>query len=391
MNARQLSARTADPRPAVRLAGVEAAVEAMRGRRAAPAALTPTLIALTRDPSPQVRSGAVRALTGSLTATRLAADRLAALLDDPEYGTTVALALGRISDGRAGPTLARLMTADGPPPGLGEALAGVAGADPATLLSAARRVLATDPGPAPAGETWQMLPAELALHLLAALGPDARDAVPDLIARIRTAIDRDGAVAPLPEINVLGRIGPDAAAAVPLLRRYAAAEGTRVDQVMTALLKITSDRAFADRVLAGLPEELRRHPIAAVLLTWLTRHDGLTGRQHRQLRHLFAHRGVMQVRTAEALWRHEGPPVATELINELDRYVDDEFLGHETLRVFTAMGAHARPMLGRLDGLVRSPYRIAVNLPDPDSEMRADEALLAAATTARDRIAAEVS
>lgn len=58
------------------------ALAAMREWRAAPARVTPVLTPLLRDESSAVRSAALHALAASLTASRLAADDLASLLDD---------------------------------------------------------------------------------------------------------------------------------------------------------------------------------------------------------------------------------------------------------------------------------------------------------------------
>jgi len=384
--------RLADPTepPAVRLAGVDLAVEAMRTWRAAPARLAPTLAGmLTEDPS-AVRSAAVRALSASVTATRLAADELAGVLDEPEIEARVATALGSVGDRRAVAHLVRLLRAGDPEPRLAEALTEVAraGADPAVLVAVARQVLAAHRDPCRQDRTWRHCPAVPAMGALAALGPAAADAVADLIARIDAAIDRDDVTEPVFEMHVLARIGPAAEAAVPLMRRYVAAGGSDADLAVRALLMITLDRAVADRFLAERPEQPRRCRIAPALLTWLADHGGLTDRQHRQLRYLFTQPGAMQVRTAGALWRCEGPSVAGQLLEQLPKYVDDDAFGPEALRVLAAMGAYARPILDQLDHFVRARRRAAVYLGNADAEMRADESLLAAAISARDRIAA---
>ena len=76
------------------------------------------------------------------------------------------------------------------------------------------------------------------------------------------------------------------------------------------------------------------------------------------------------------------------LLEQLPKYVDDDAFGPEALRVLAAMGAYARPILDQLDHFVRARRRAAVYLGNADAEMRADELLLAAAISARDRIAA---
>lgn len=200
-------------------------------------------------------------------------------------------------------------------------------------------------------------------------------------------MDRNDDGAPVFEIHVLERIGQAAEAAVPLLRRYAASGRRESDLAVRALLMMTWDRAVADRFLAERPEQLRRCRIAPALVNWLVDHGGLTGRQHRQLRHLFTQPGAMQVRTAGALWRCAGPAVAGELLEQLPKYLDDDVFGPEALRVLAAMGEHARPVLDHLDRLVESRHRVAVYLGDPDAEMRGDESLVAAAVDTQERIA----
>jgi hypothetical protein len=215
------------------------------------------------------------------------------------------------------------------------------------------------------------------MRVLAAFGPAAAAAVPELVARL------EGAENDTPDLafHVLGRIGPAAAAAVPFLQQYRARGAT------SALLKITSDRAVAERYLAGRPEELRRDRLAAQLLTWLAEHGGLTIRQHRQLRSLFQVAGYTQVESAGALWLQEGPAAADALLAVLPQYLSDNVHGPKALLVLTAMGSHARPVLDRLDDFITSPRRAEFHIGDRDTEMRTDEMLLAATVTARERIA----
>ncbi|WP_426514029.1 hypothetical protein ACPPVO_27455 [Dactylosporangium sp. McL0621] len=123
------------------------------------------------------------------------------------------------------------------------------------------------------------------------------------------------------------------------------------------------------------------------MLTWLAEHGGLTVRQHKQLRSLFGSPGFGQVESAGALWLHEGPAVADGLLAVLPYYLTDDLYGPKALRVLTAMGSHARPVLGRLDRFISSRRRAAFNIGDEDAEMRADETLLAAAIAAREVIA----
>jgi hypothetical protein len=214
------------------------------------------------------------------------------------------------------------------------------------------------------------------MRVLAAFGPAAAAAVPQLIARL------DGAENDTPDwtIYVLGQIGPAAAAAAPSLRQYPTQGAT------LALLTITSDRAVAERYLAGRPEHLRRDRVAPALLTWLAEHGGLTGRQHQQLRSLFRVPGFGQVESAHALWLHEGPAAAAELLQALPQYLADDLLGPKALRVLAAMGSHARPILDRLDRFTTTRHRAGLNIGDADAEMRGDETLLAATIATRKQI-----
>ncbi|GAA3455681.1 hypothetical protein GCM10018962_75140 [Dactylosporangium matsuzakiense] len=92
--------------------------------------------------------------------------------------------------------------------------------------------------------------------------------------------------------------------------------------------------------------------------------------------------------TAGALWLQEGPAAADELLAVLPQYLFDDLHGSQALLVFTAMGSHARPVLDRLDHFITLTRRAGFNIGDDDAEMRADERLLAATITARERITA---
>lgn len=86
------------------------------------------------------------------------------------------------------------------------------------------------------------------------------------------------------------------------------------------------------------------------------------------------------------MWLHEGPAVAAELLEVLPKYLCGDVYGPKVLRVFTAMGSYARPILDRLDRFVAGHRRAAFHVGDLDAEMRADEMLVAATVAARARI-----
>ncbi|WP_208466683.1 HEAT repeat domain-containing protein [Actinoplanes flavus] len=355
----------------VRLEGVRMAAAAMCEWRAAPARVTPMLIRILQEEPSGVRAAALDALAASVTASRLAADELAALADDPHLGATAATALGSAGDHRAMPHLVRLLLADSDQPRLTEAFRVLAraGADPEAPVTAARRILATHP---------HHSEPERAMRVLAAFGPGAAAAVPELIVRLQQAVNDT----PDWAMCVLGRIGPAAAAAIPYLREYPIQAATH------ALLEITLDRAPADRSLANCPERLLRHGRFAMdLLNWLAGNGGLTARQHRQLRSLFETPGSTRVATAGALWLHEGPAAAEELLEVLPEYLSDDRYALAALRVLTAMGPHAGPILDRLDRFVAARQRTRFHSGARDAAaMRMDEALVTEAMALRQRL-----
>ncbi|WCN79586.1 hypothetical protein [Micromonospora sp. LH3U1] len=109
---------------------------------------------------------ALHTLAASLTASRLAADELAAVLDDPELGAVAPTALGSVGDHRVVPHLVQLMLFDSDEPRLAEAFKAVAqaSADPQASVAAARQILAAAPD--------SCSPA-LPMRVLAAFGPAA--------------------------------------------------------------------------------------------------------------------------------------------------------------------------------------------------------------------------
>ncbi len=376
-----------------RQAGLAIAAEAMRTWRSAPARLAPVLSAVFAEPASAVRTAATGVVCASLTATRLAADRLAEMAVEPSVSATVATALGCVGDPRAVPELLRLLRGGQPHPRLGEALAAVAPAvpDPTSLIVAAQHVLMEHQGSCHEGQDWHRSSALVAVRCLSVLGPDAAAAVPDLTAVLAEAMERGVLAEGRLAVSALEEIGAAAAPAVPILRQFAVSDDVAADLAVRALLRITGDRRVADDHLDSRPEELRRCRIAPDLFDWLIQHGGLTDRQVRQLNHLFTQPGRMQVRAAVAYWRQHGPPAVPTLLGTLPRYLDDEAYAPSAMRALATMGPHAQPVIPALDRLITSRHRTAVYLGDSDAEMRADEQLLQLALTTRAQIAASLS
>lgn len=373
--------------PVAQLEGVRLATGAIRIWRAAPDRLAPVLLGLVGEHASAVRTAAVDALAASLTATRIAADRFATLLDAPDVSAAAAVALGSIGDRRATPRLLDRWRRDELGPRDLEAAGALTrtGADEAALLAAARELLARSPLDEP--DPRRSAREHLALTVLGVLGPAAVDAVPALVSRLEQLATSGDAARRAGEIDVLARIGPAAGAAVPVLEWCAQGGDAVAGWAVHALLSITSDRTPADRFLDGQPEELRWSAVAPRLLGGLVDRGGLSARQGRQLRYLFTRGGLMQVRAAEVLWRLEGPAVAGELLGELERYVLDSGCQRELFAVLAAMGEQARPVLHLLDRWIASPRRGVTPMGDEGQEIREDETLLTMAVATRDRIA----
>ncbi|MFD0974266.1 hypothetical protein [Plantactinospora endophytica] len=94
--------------------------------------------------------------------------------------------------------------------------------------------------------------------------------------------------------------------------------------------------------------------------------------------------------SAGALWLHEGPAAAAQLLEVLPKYLSDDLRGPQALRVLAMMGPHARPILDRLDRSIAARRRTQFGIGDDDAEMRADERLLAATIATCGQIAGGV-
>ncbi|MFD8548652.1 HEAT repeat domain-containing protein [Streptomyces sp. NPDC059649] len=396
-----------------RRVGVQLAHRAFQEWRAAPDTLTPHLVRLLPSAPPDLRTLIVHALCASRTTTRRSADALAALLPDlttapaadpshPAADPTAALAwhiayaLATIDDPRAAPYVHALLTAGARPHGMLAALRGLLraeAADPDQLAAYASNLLRPED---PSGsrsedrsENRDALSLSLALGILDALDPAAAaPCVPDLLAALRTACEaaeaRGATLASWPELSLvgtLGRIGPPAATALPLLTTLTRDSRRRPGHGALALARITGDRAPVETYLRTRPWEGRR-PTAdhSALFAWLLDHGGLDAEQSAQLRDaVLRRRGAMQVRGSLVLWRNEGPPVAAELLAVLPDHLDDDLYGPVAMTTLAAMGPHARPALPHLRALIDRRTRLPLCVGSADADLRADERLLEAA------------
>ncbi|MFG3119139.1 HEAT repeat domain-containing protein [Streptomyces sp. NPDC048197] len=380
-----------------RRVGVQLAHRAFQEWRAAPGTLAPHLVQLLPTAPPGLRALVVHALCASRTATRRSVTALAALLPDPTAPAAdptgpgadpsaalawdITYALATIDDPRAAPHVHALLATGARPPGMLAALRGVlraGAADTAQLADYAGKLLRTEGHDA----------LSLALGILDALDPAAAAlCVPDLLTALRAACEaaeaRGATLATWPELSLvgtLGRIGPPAAAAVPLLTTLTRDSRRRPGHGALALARITGDRAPVEACLRTRRPEGRRTADHSALFRWLLDHGGLDREQSAQLRAAVLGRpGVMQVRGSLVLWRNEGPPVAAELLAVLPGYLDDDLSGPVAMTTLAAMGPHARPVLPHLRALIDRRTRLPLYAGSADADLRADEQLLEAA------------
>lgn len=371
--------------------GTDLAHRACQVWRAAPETLTPHLLRLLPTAPPDLRTRIVSALCASRTATRLAADELAALLPttpaDSTTAWTLAHALATIDDPRPAAYLhARLTSGDTLPPGAVSAVDGLLRsgvADPAALLPALRRLLHSTDHQAVAH----------AARIIESLHPASADCVPDLIDALRTlSAARDARAAPWvtwPELSLiaaLGRIGAPAAPALPLLQGLTRDSRHRAGHRALALSQITGDRTHVESYLHSHATERRSLPDHSALFQWLLDHGGLDADQSRRLRtYVFRRPGAMQVHGSLIVWRHEGPAATDDLLAVLPQYLDDDLFGPVAMTTLAAMGHHARPALPRLRALIDRHTRLPLYVGSEDADMRADEHLL---ETAQNTVAA---
>ncbi|MFJ8092026.1 HEAT repeat domain-containing protein [Streptomyces griseofuscus] len=270
--------------PRVRTGALQAAGDAMLRRRSAVPALVPLLGAALKDPEPENRARAADLLAAAGDAGAAFDDRLAAALDDPHRPAALraAWALARHGDVRAVPALTHALDHEeddgfGPSahyggnfywftrPPLREALEACAPAHGPLLVPALRSALArclTGRRPADGAAT---APVDLPrLHLLcdalAACGPAAAEALPELAALL-------AAGHPRPACTVIEALGPAAGHCRPLLER---AERTALAAASAGLS--TCPTAPADSSAASVTSPTRPRPPGPVdhCLTALT-------------------------------------------------------------------------------------------------------------------------
>ncbi|MGP8302908.1 hypothetical protein ACTPOK_34215 [Streptomyces inhibens] len=389
--------------------GVDLARRAFQGWRAAPGTLTPHLVRLLPTAPPDLRDRVVDTLCASRTATRLTADDLAALLPagntaadtarDTAADTAwkaaadtawkiaadtawkIACALAVIDDPRAAPYVHARMASGDPPTGAVAAVRGLlrsGTADPSQLVPRLRELLRS-------GDSDVV---HAAASITGDLGPAAAACVPELIEALRAecaARDALGAEwatwRELCLVASLGRIGPPAAAALPLLEGLTRDSRRRAGHRALALSRITGDRRHIESYLRSRPQGRRYVPDHSALFLWLLDHGGLDPDQSRRLRtYVLERAGATQVYGSLALWRHEGPPAAGELLALLSQYLDDDLFGPVAMDTLAAMGEHARPALPRLRELIDRTTRIPLCNGSEDAEMDGDERLLEAAS-----------
>ncbi|MEY9947546.1 HEAT repeat domain-containing protein [Kitasatospora sp. GAS1066B] len=376
-------------------AAADMALIAIRHWRAAPTRVVPRLRPLLlSDREPAVRVTTATTIGASLEASRLCREELAALLRDPRAEKPAALALGRIGDARAVPVLTQLIHSGALGTEAGEAVEGLAaaGADLAPVIEAAQAALRRHGRDCADGSDPRLCSAAPTVSVLRACGAAAAPAVPELLEQLdRWSQDHYDPHAWLRTqlIVSLGEIGPAAASAVPLLDRLTAQPGpnqrTR-DHAFLSLIRITQDRALAERSLDAVAENSRHLVQAVNLLEWLIDNGGLASTHAeylwsrvREPRHLHPHLfGV--------LWKHAGQEAADPILATAPHYLGDDMFGPYTCALLTDLGPAAAPALPALREVIDRQVRLPMYIGDSDRELRADERITDAARQAHAHI-----
>jgi hypothetical protein len=380
----------ADPSPVARLAGVDIARGALRRWRAAPDRLSLLLSAIVGDTDAMVRAEALRSICASLDASRLCADALAGLLEDPELRTEAAMGLGRVGDQRAAPVLSGLVSAGFMARGFVEAVEGVvrASTDAALWVDAVHRAL--HPADELCSEDRQRsgCPLAGALTAAASLGAAAAPLVPDLVCLLDAPTPPSHSCRAWPRrrtVDVLAAIGPAASSATPALLRCVERDDL-ADACAAALVDVSGDRTHAEHRLDQLPDTVRAMRSALQLMERLHTHGGLTPRHAERLQRTAQNPRRLHPHALRLLWNVQGPGVARLLLEVVPDYLTDDVFGWEACDLLADMGPLARQAIPALDAVAHRRTRIGVNTGDEDEELRIDERLALAARTALERL-----
>ncbi|WP_152627153.1 HEAT repeat domain-containing protein [Streptacidiphilus melanogenes] len=378
------------PSPVARLAGVDIARGALRRWRGAPDRLSLPLSAALGDADAEVRGEAVSSVCASLDASRLCADVLAAVLEDPGIRTEAAMGLGRVGDQRAATVLSGLVRTGFISRGFVEAVEGVIppSTDPALWVDAVREALraADQHCPEDRWHTGCLLAGALAAAV--SLGPAAAPLVPDLVALVDTS-------APSPQtcrvwvrrraLDVLAALGPAASSAGPALLRCLEREDL-ADTCAAVLLSVTGERTHAESRLDQLPDTVRAMRRVLPLMECLHAHGGLTPRHAERLSRMAEDPRRLHPRAMRLLWNVQGPSVAPLLLEVVPDYVTDDVFGLDACDLLADMSPFAQQAVPALEALAYRRTRIGVNTGDEDEELRRDERLARAARSALERL-----
>lgn len=383
----------ATPDAVSRQAAADMALIAIRHWRAASARTVPHLRPLLSDREPAVRVTTANTIGASLEASRLCREELAALLCDPQAEKPATLALGRIGDARAVPLLARLLHSGALGTEAGEAADGLtaAGVDLTPVVKTARAVLCRHDRNCTDGSDPRLCSGSPAVSVLRASGASAAPAVPELVEQLdRWSLDHPDPHAWLRTqlIATLGEIGPAAAPSVPLLDRLvqsAPNERTR-NHALISMIRITHDRALAERSLDAVAENSRYRAEAVNLLEWLIDHGGLASRHAEYLWARVRKPRRLHPHLFGVLWKHAGHTAADLILATVPHYLGDDMFGPYACALLTDLGPAAAPALPALREVIDHQVRLPMYIGDSDRELRADEQVTEAARQAHAHI-----
>jgi HEAT repeat protein len=381
-----------------------------RERRSLPVQVAPALGDLLHDSDGRVREWAATALAQFGSAARLAVEPLRAALNDPapRVRSSAAVALTKLRDEQALPGIQKLL---GHPETCATALGAIKAFGPAArnVIPRLRKMLRHG------GDGQHVLKVAQAV---ASLGPEARQAMPELIAALRQPDAAGGvawalamlgpdaweAVSDLAEVldsedsftrrnaaKALGRIGPAAVSAVPALNNCCEdPDGSVRAEAAFALWQIEGE---AGKALAVLMDVLRRHKdstkrddqyICSIAAEFLGQFSETASSAVPLLRETLIHESHwVRVHSAVALWQitRRAEEVLLVLLQELQCRP----AGLEVLRCLADMGPLAKPAVKRLKEIIDSEFRL-LETGVIDSWVDDDEAFRSAAVLALERI-----